>query len=70
MRAPSHAETRPPPMRLRTAPTVSPPPIPENVVSAAHEGLLIPIRTWFSGGGKADATYETSGASSRTLLIS
>ena len=31
--------------------------------------MLIPIRTWFSGGGKADATYETSGASSRTLLM-
>ena len=30
---------------------------------------MIPIRTWFSGGGKADATYETSGAGSRTLLM-
>ena len=38
-------------------------------MSAAHEGLLIPIRTWFSGGGKADATFETSGASRRTLLM-
>ena len=55
-------------MRLRAAPSESAA-ISENVVSAAHEGWLIPIRTWTSGGGKADATYETSGASSRTLLM-
>ena len=55
-------------MRLRAAPS-EPAAISENVVSAAHEGWLIPIRTWASGGGKADATYETSGASSRTLLM-